>query len=79
MTTTFEIDPVTAARYLRDARTRGDITGREVTRAGKSYARTGLLVVRAYGTEFTVTADAIDCDCGKNLLCPYVRQRAIVR
>lgn len=74
MTITPPIDAIKAVRFLREAHADRIITGRERDRAAKALVHTGVLSVRSRGITYTIHPDALDCDCGKGVLCPLNTQ-----
>ena len=60
-----------AARYLQDLLETAQISPRRAERARKEFANTGQLVIRTDRISFTITVEALDCDCGKGILCPF--------
>lgn len=46
----------------------------------RSHVKAGDVIVNRHGDELaTVTQEALDCDCGKGLLCPAMIQKPILR
>ncbi len=70
MATTFK--PFAVSDLLRESHKDGLITARELNRAGKAWAKGGPLKIRRKGWVITVTVEAMNCDCGKGLMCPMM-------
>lgn len=79
--TTHDISLGTALVWFGDQQERGDISRRTREVAMKRYAQSGghrTWFVKD-GWRFTISNDAIACDCGKGIYCPLVKQRREAR
>jgi hypothetical protein len=64
------LKPFAVSDLLRESHKAGLITARERDRAGKVWAKGGPLKIRRNEWIITVTVEALNCDCGKGLMCP---------
>ena len=67
--------PATAIAYFRYQNETGAMSKRDAQMALKRWAQTGHAWIVRSGTKYVWTEEAFDCDCGKGILCPAVRQK----
>lgn len=73
---TTEITPAQIITFFRGLNETHEITAHESRMAMKRWAQTGRASIIRKGVRYTWTVEAFDCDCGKGIHCPLIKQRS---